>query len=315
MSAQQKPPATVQAEPDCFVIMPIADCDGYPKGHFQHVFDGIIKPACKKAGFNGFRADQVKQSNLIHLDILQRLLEAPMAVCDLSSRNPNVLFELALRQAFDKPVCLIQEVGTAPIFDISPLRYIEYRRERIYHEVLEDQTKIAESIEATHAEHAAGKGINSIVKLLALSKPASLPEISAPEASTEFQQLILLELSQLRDEFRVIRRETSNRRSARNEMTAERATFRDMMRQAETMVVTSMSHDDFKRALMFIDNCRHTWANLCKSFSPEDRDFLIEYDSQIDFLRARATEHLERLNSQRARDERSGNSTDSRRSG
>ena len=33
---------------NCFVLMPIADCDGYEKGHFAHVYDDIIKPAIDK---------------------------------------------------------------------------------------------------------------------------------------------------------------------------------------------------------------------------------------------------------------------------
>ena len=41
-----------------------------------------------------------------------------------------------LRQAFDKPTVLVQEVGTEKIFDIAPLRYTEYRRELKYREVL-----------------------------------------------------------------------------------------------------------------------------------------------------------------------------------
>lgn len=32
----------------CFVIMPISDVDGYPKGHFNRVYDYIIVPACKR---------------------------------------------------------------------------------------------------------------------------------------------------------------------------------------------------------------------------------------------------------------------------
>ena len=65
--------------------------------------------ASDTAGFKSVRADEVRQTNLIHLDVLQKLIESPMAICDLSSRNPNVLFELGLRQAFDKPVVLVQE--------------------------------------------------------------------------------------------------------------------------------------------------------------------------------------------------------------
>lgn len=94
MPEKKDSPNLTTEEQMCFVVMPISDPDGYVKGHFRHVYQDIIQPACQQAGFKPFRADEVKQSNLIHLDILQRLLEAPMAVCDLSSRNPNVLFEL-----------------------------------------------------------------------------------------------------------------------------------------------------------------------------------------------------------------------------
>jgi hypothetical protein len=185
----------------CFVIMPIADPDGYEKGHFSRVYEDIFKPACENAGFSPIRADEVKQTNLIHLDILQKLIESPMAICDLSSRNPNVLFELGLRQAFDKPTVLVQEIGTPKIFDISPLRYTEYRRELGYRDVLEDQQQIAMAIEATAKASKDGTGVNSIVKILALSHPAKLPESSASD-STDLLQIVRAEMSDLRSEFR-----------------------------------------------------------------------------------------------------------------
>ena len=134
---------------DCFVIMPITDVDGYDKGHFLRVYEDIIKPAVDNTEFKVTRADEVKETNFIHLDILKKLIDAPIAVCDLSSRNPNVLFELGIRQAFDKPVVLIQEQGTPKIFDIGPLRYLEYSKDMKYHDVLKTQTELAESINAT----------------------------------------------------------------------------------------------------------------------------------------------------------------------
>lgn len=162
---------------NCFVIMPIADCDGYEKGHFAHVYDDIIKPAIDKTEFTAIRADEVKETNFIHLDILKKLIDAPIAVCDLSTRNPNVLFELGIRQAFDKPVVLIQEKGTPKIFYIAPLRYLEYSKEMKYHEVLESQKSLQEAIEATKAAEGDSGNINSIVKLMALSSPAIIPNL------------------------------------------------------------------------------------------------------------------------------------------
>lgn len=164
---------------NCFVLMPIADCDGYEKGHFAHVYDDIIKPAIDKTEFTAIRADEVKETNFIHLDILKKLIDAPIAVCDLSTRNPNVLFELGIRQAFDKPVVLIQEKGTPKIFDIAPLRYLEYSKEMKYHEVLESQKSLQEAIEATKAAEGDSGNINSIVKLMALSSPAIIPNLDS----------------------------------------------------------------------------------------------------------------------------------------
>lgn len=161
----------------CFVIMPIADCEGYEKGHFAHVYNDIIKPAIEKTEFVAIRADEVKETNLIHLDILKKLIDAPIAVCDLSTRNPNVLFELGIRQAFDKPVVLIQEKGTPKIFDIAPLRYLEYSKEMKYHEVLESQKNLQEAIEATKGVENDAGNINSIVKLMALSSSAVIPNL------------------------------------------------------------------------------------------------------------------------------------------
>jgi len=161
----------------CFAIMPISDPDEYTKGHFKRVYDNIIKESCAKAGFKAIRADDVKTANFIHIDILNKLLDAPLAICDLSSRNPNVLFELGIRQAFDKPVVLIQEKGTPKIFDIGPLRVLEYSREMRYHEVLETQEQLKATIESTMAAKDDETNVNSIVKLLSLNGPAQIPDL------------------------------------------------------------------------------------------------------------------------------------------
>ena len=86
---------------------------------------------------------------MIQLDILRQLLDAPMALCDLSSRNPNVLFELGIRQAFDKPVVLVQEEGTPSIFDIAAFRYVKYDKTMQYRTVIDEQEEITQAINGT----------------------------------------------------------------------------------------------------------------------------------------------------------------------
>jgi hypothetical protein len=192
-------PADQQAEAtapnDCFVIMPISDTEGYGAGHFTRVYEDIIKPACEMAELNPVRADDNQQTDMIHFDIVKKIVQYPMAICDLSSRNPNVLFELGIRQAFNKPVVLIQEKGVKPIFDVGLLRTYFYRRERIYHEVLEDQREISKVLIKTKC----GTSTNSILSLLAMDQPATVPNIEEATKNNPALQLIVSELGNLRN--------------------------------------------------------------------------------------------------------------------
>lgn len=133
----------------CFVIMPISDPDGYDKGHFESVYKDIFAPAIEKAGYTPHRVDEDASSGLIQAKIIENLINAPMAICDLSTRNPNVLFELGIRQAYDKPVVLVQESGTERIFDINGISCIDYDPSLIYRSVLDSQEKIANAIQET----------------------------------------------------------------------------------------------------------------------------------------------------------------------
>ena len=195
----KKPQETAQpVNNDCFIIMPIADHPDYKQGHFKRVYDDIFAPACEKAGYKPVRADDVAQTNLIHLDILQKLLESPMAICDLSSRNPNVLFELGLRQAFDKPTVIVREVGTPQIFDINMFRYTEYRNSLDYREVLADQKAIQKVLEETKQAVAEGRSVNSIIKLLSITNSASLQDPSN-FGDKEYFQILRSEIQGLKN--------------------------------------------------------------------------------------------------------------------
>lgn len=155
---------------ECFVIMPVSDPDGSPSIHFRRVFDDLIAPACQCARFKPVRSDEVKQTNLIHLEVLRRLINAPMVICDLSTRNPNVLFELGVRQAFNLKTVLIAEEETPRIFDMHPLRIVSYNRELRYRSVLDAQLQICEALKATRD---AEGDINSLIRILEVA-PATL---------------------------------------------------------------------------------------------------------------------------------------------
>lgn len=155
----------------CFVIMPISDPSGYDEGHFASIYRDIFRPAIESAGYEPHRVDEDSSSGLIQAKIIENLIQAPMAVCDLSTRNPNVLFELGIRQAFDKPVVLVQEKGTERIFDINGISCLDYDPRLLYSEVLKSQDCIRRAILETESK----PRYNSLIKLLKLSS-AKMPE-------------------------------------------------------------------------------------------------------------------------------------------
>lgn len=161
-------------EKTCFVIMPISDVDGYEKGHFDRVYEYLIKPACIDAGYTPQRADDTSKANVIIVDILQKILECDMAICDLSSRNPNVFYELGFRQAFNKKTVLIIDQKTERPFDTSNIRTLKYNENLRVDEVKNTVPEIVKSIKETSSANP--KEINSLFQLLSIEKAATLPE-------------------------------------------------------------------------------------------------------------------------------------------
>lgn len=157
----------------CFVIMPISDCEGYESGHFTRVYEHIIKPACEKAGFEPIRADETSKANVIIVDILQQIYNCDIAICDLSSRNANVFYELGFRQAFNKKTVLIKDTKTAMPFDISGIRTLTYNENLRVDEVTKIVPEISKSLIET--EKAEPEEVNSLLKLMTIKK-AELPK-------------------------------------------------------------------------------------------------------------------------------------------
>lgn len=70
-------------------------------------------------------------------------------IADLTDHNPNVLCELGIRLANEKPVALIRATGTERIFDVDILRIEDYNPNIWPSTVENDVPRIADHIKAT----------------------------------------------------------------------------------------------------------------------------------------------------------------------
>ncbi|QUM91232.1 hypothetical protein HWV03_21930 [Moritella sp. 36] len=173
--------AKEQETAQCFVIMPISSQSGYDDDHFKLVYEDIIKPSIIAAGLNPFRADETKNTNLIQLDILRNVIESEIAICDMSARNPNVFYELGMRQAFDLPTVLLRDEVTDAPFDVNGLRYVTYKKSMRHRDVVEAVKELTEAIKDTYAKRNDKSEINSLIRLMELASPATLNKVELSE--------------------------------------------------------------------------------------------------------------------------------------
>ena len=166
----REPDATVK--PTCFVLMPIADANGYESGHFGRVYEHLLKPAIIAAGYVPVRADDAVKTDYIVVGIVQKIVESAMVICDYSAKNANVMYELGIRHAFDKPVVLIKDRRTEKIFDIQGLRYTEYDETLRVDSVAKDIAKLTAAI--TDTATVSESDFNSVVRLAGI-KAANVP--------------------------------------------------------------------------------------------------------------------------------------------
>ena len=59
----------------------------------------IIKPAVISAGLECVRGDEVKESGLIDKSMYALLIHADLVIADISTYNPNAIYELGVRHA------------------------------------------------------------------------------------------------------------------------------------------------------------------------------------------------------------------------
>lgn len=112
--------------------------------------------------------------NVIIVDILRNILECDMAICDLSSRNPNVFYELGFRQAFNMKTVLMKDDQTDRPFDVSTIRSINYESSLRIDLVNKTITELTKALKETN--EMSEKEPNSLLKLLSIDNPAKLPD-------------------------------------------------------------------------------------------------------------------------------------------
>ncbi len=184
----------------CGIIMPISSIDGCSAEHWLEVKD-IIFESVQSVGDKNFVPRIVSDADdvgVIQKRIVQSLYDSEIVVCDVSGKNPNVMFELGMRLAFDKPTVIIKDDQTDYSFDTGVIEHLTYPRDLRFSKIVEFKESLAKKIEATH--NAGEKNQNSFLKNFGKFQVAQLDEtvVSADKAVLESLSDMQREISHLR---------------------------------------------------------------------------------------------------------------------
>jgi len=176
---EAKPSQATAAEEKktCGLIMPISARDGLPEAHWSEV-RSIVGKSLASLDLDVRLVSDGEASDVIHKTILQRLYTSTVCVCDISTLNPNVMFELGIRLSFSKPTVIIGDDATALPFDAGLIRRLPYPRDLRYQKIQRFMTALRKA--ATSALEAAAKGDESN-SLMSVLGPIKVPQLETQE--------------------------------------------------------------------------------------------------------------------------------------
>jgi len=112
----------------CFIISSIGSEDSEIRKLANEKFDLVFEPVLTKLGYDVTRADKIGSSGSISSEIVSNVINSDLVIADVSDNNPNVFYELAIRNAVQKPVIVFRKVNQTMPFDIYDTRAIDIDR-------------------------------------------------------------------------------------------------------------------------------------------------------------------------------------------
>ncbi|MDQ3651382.1 MAG: RNA helicase [Acidobacteriota bacterium] len=175
--------------------MPISAIDDCTADHWAEVKAVVIEAveSIAEPRFTVRLVSDADETGVIQKRIVQNVYNSDIIVCDVSAKNPNVMFELGLRLAFDKPTVIIKDDKTDYSFDTGIIEHVTYPRDLRFAKIVDFKNTLADKVAATHKAGLSDPNHSPFLKnfgtfqVAALSQTEVAPDKIVVELLTEMQ--------------------------------------------------------------------------------------------------------------------------------
>lgn len=109
----------------CFLIAPIGDEGSETRRRSDQMLRYIINPILQECGYgSATRPDHLGKPGLIVPAVIERVMEDPLVIADLSDRDPIVYYLLAVRHMARRPIVKMIDASQPSPFDVAQSRII-----------------------------------------------------------------------------------------------------------------------------------------------------------------------------------------------
>lgn len=115
----------MEREYTCFVIMPFSKSAKHSEAHWTTFYTDFLKPLIEEIPNITVHRSKVRREDILS-EIIKNLITADIVVADITDHNPNVFWELGIRQSFKHGTITIAKTGTKPPFDVGKKGIIYY---------------------------------------------------------------------------------------------------------------------------------------------------------------------------------------------
>jgi hypothetical protein len=186
----------------CGLVMPISPLDGCTADHWMEV-KSIITDAIEQNDAPKFTVKLVSDADdvgVIQKRIVQNVYSSDVVVCDVSGKNPNVMFELGLRLAFDKATVIVKDDKTDYSFDTGIIEHVTYPRDLRFAKIVEFKKTLAGKVAATYKASVADPTHSPFLKNFGSFQVANLTQTEVTP-----DKLVIEMLSDLQSEVSLLR--------------------------------------------------------------------------------------------------------------